>query len=84
MSARRITVRIDRIIVESGRPSRAALAAAIERELKRLLAAPGAIEDLRGAGATEMLDGGVVNPRGRGDAALGRAVASATMGVLRR
>ena len=84
MSARRITVRIDRIIVESGRPSRAALAAAIERELKRLLAAPGAIEDLRGAGATEMLDGGALSPRGPGDAALGRALAQATMGALQR
>jgi hypothetical protein len=84
MSARRVTVLIDRIVVEGGRPSRAALAAAIEHELKRLLAAPGAREGLRGAGATEKIEGGAVDGGGRGDKAVGQAVASATMGALRR
>lgn len=84
MRPRRITVTIGRIAVDGPRPSRAALAAAVTRELRTLLAAPGAAETLRGAGAVERLDGGRATPDGQGDAALGRAVAQATMGALKR
>ena len=84
MSARRITLRIDRITVAGARPSRAALARAIEHELTTLLAEPEAVETLRGAGATPRLNGGRIAPKAPGEVALGRAVAQATMGALKR
>ena len=84
MRARKITLRIERITVEGGRPSRAALSEAIGRELGQLLSAPGALETLRGGGWALRLDGGRIAPKGPGEAALGQAVARATMGALKR
>lgn len=84
MGPRKITLSIDRITVTGTRLSRAKLAPAIERELTVLLAAPGALEALRGSGAVPRLDAGQATPKGPGEAALGAAVVRATMGVLRR
>ena len=84
MTARRITLRVDRITVAGAGPSRAALAKAIERELATLLTAPGTVDTLRSAGAVARLNGGRIAPKGPGEVALGRAIAQATMGALRR
>ena len=84
MTARRITLRIDRITVEGRRPSRAALAEAIRRELGGLLSAPGGLEGLQRGRELRRLDGGRIAAEGPGDAAFGRAMARATYGVLKR
>ena len=84
MTARRITLRIGRITVAGARPSRAALTKAIERELATLLKAPETVDTLRNARVVPRLNGGRIAPKGPGEAALGRAIAQATMGALRR
>ena len=84
MSVQRITVRIDRITIAGGRHDRRTLAAAIERELGRLLAVPGAVDALGPGRWSGRLDGGRVRPNGDGERALGNAVARATYGVLSR
>ena len=84
MSGQRITLRIGRIVLDGSRGSTQEIAVAVERELGRLLARPGAADALRGGGAVPRLDGGRLETGSNRGAALGRSIARATIGALRK
>jgi hypothetical protein len=84
MSRQRVTLHIDRIVIDGPHMSRAALTDAISAELQRALAVPGALDALKGAGYVPRVNAGEVRPANAGPAGLGAAIANATMGALKR
>lgn len=84
MNRQRVTLHIDRIVIDGPNMSRAALAEAISAELHRALSAPGALDALKGAGSVPRVNAGEVHPANSGPTGLGTAIAHATMGALKR
>lgn len=83
MSRRRITLHIDRVTLSEGRLSREDLAASIERELGPLLQQRGVA--LRDSGPLSLGRIEAERIQGQGsEAKLGRAVAQAAYGAIKR
>lgn len=84
MSRQRVTLCIDRIVIEGTHLSREALANAISAELHRALAAPGALDALKAGGYVPRVNAGEVRPKNPGPTGLGTAIGQSTMGALKR